>query len=119
MSSVKNINITKTNNSNSLIGPSGQIVGSNNGSWGFGMYGASFPVNMNGPLGSFYRPLPNNVDEPTLLNGPKYNAKRYNGPDYNQQAFVSISGYTFDKFAQDVPDINTDTTILFIKPSIG
>ena len=69
------------------------IKGSNNGQSGFGLArGAVFPSSMNGPFGYSQRPLPVNLSLPATFNNFKYNAKGYNGPDYNQNAFRSIMG---------------------------
>lgn len=73
------------------------IKGANNGQSGFGMTrGAVFPSNMNGPFGYVQKPLPINLSLPAVLNNSlndfKYNARGYNGPDYNQQAFRGIMG---------------------------
>jgi hypothetical protein len=68
------------------------VRGSNNGTWGFGMYGAFYPVSMNGPLGYINRPLPNNNEFPMTLVSPAYNARDYNGPAYNQDSFRNIGG---------------------------
>lgn len=106
-----------------------------NGAWGFGMSSALFPPNMNGPLGSMFRPLPNNDEFPNVPNGPEYNAKTFNGPSYNQKSFEAISGtngtegnmgnlggisgYSFNKFGTNVSGSNDNQIILFIEPSIG
>ena len=101
------------------------IRGQNNGTFGFGMFGGLFPKSMNGPFGSMNYPLPQ-VSNLKVSQSPYYNSKYFNGPDYNQQSFSEISGYTFDtkgtaKKINQVPNknysgINDDTSVLIIKP---
>jgi hypothetical protein len=104
-------------NKNIITGPNKPQL-TQNGTWGFGMFGAVFPTNLNGPLGSLYRPLPNNVEYPNISNGPEYNAKTYNGPSYNQDSFRGISGFSFNNFGTDVSGSREQQVILYIEPGI-
>lgn len=75
------------------------VTGRNNGTWGIGMrFAGIVPPNMNGPIGSVFRPLPLNVDLPTgevLEKKPYYNSPLMNTPAYNESSFVGISGTQF------------------------
>jgi hypothetical protein len=68
------------------------LKGNNNGTWGFGMYGAFFPNSLNGPFGSVMYPMPNDNQAHALLQGPSYNAKQGNYPAYNANYFQGLSG---------------------------
>lgn len=80
------------------------LRGTNNGTWGFGMFGAFFPENMNGPLGYQFNPLPNDNEAHVLLNGPQYNSKDGNFPAYNADHFRSLSGYDTGFSMSSEPD---------------
>lgn len=68
------------------------LRGNNNGTWGFGMYGAFFPNSLNGPFGSVMHPMPNDNQSHALMQGPVYNAKQGNYPAYNADYFQSLGG---------------------------
>ncbi len=68
------------------------LRGTNNGTWGFGMYGAFFPNSLNGPFGSVMHPMPNDNQSHALMQGPSYNAKQGNYPAYNSNYFQSLGG---------------------------
>jgi hypothetical protein len=69
------------------------LKGSNNGTWGFGMYGALYSASMNGPFGNRGLPLPNDNVSSTMTVNPAYNSKLGNFPKYNEKQFVELSGY--------------------------
>jgi hypothetical protein len=66
------------------------LRGYNNGTWGYGMSGAFFPENLNGPLGYLNAPLPNVINYP-VMPGPQYNSPYGNFPSYNQDFFIEIA----------------------------
>jgi len=77
------------------------LRGNNNGTWGFGMTNALFPISMNGPFGSVGYPLLNYNEFPTILKNPQYNSRLMNSPAYNEQSFLDISGFSFSGFGND------------------
>jgi hypothetical protein len=57
------------------------IKGINNGTFGFGMYGAMFPQSMNGPFGTNNSPIPIDQQFPVQIS-PLYNSPYDNMPAF-------------------------------------
>jgi hypothetical protein len=71
------------------------LKGISNGQYGFGFSGGMFPKFMNGPFGYYDKPLPNTQEKLVLYNSPIYNSKLGNFPEYNEDAFIAKSRFTY------------------------
>ena len=113
---INNVRAQFQKESNQILNEPVRISGINNGTFGVGAYGIMMPPSMNGPIPYINYPLPYKLELPTLLNGPKYNSKLMNAPQYNEQSFLSVSGYTFNNnFSETSAPLEPDR-ILYIKP---
>lgn len=91
---------TSTNVPANTSTPLKNLRGSNNGTFGFGQVGCFLPESLMGPFGYMGYPLPNVLSFP-VQPSPEYNSMYFNGPKYNENAVLAVSGNLFKDFSDD------------------
>jgi hypothetical protein len=93
-SHLKNFVINQKDMDPAVLKPN-SLKGISNGQFGFGFSGGMFPKFMNGPFGSYDRPIPNTQEKLVLYDSPIYNSKLGNFPAYNEDAFIARSRFAY------------------------